>query len=242
MNKLDLEESKRFFNHRYQTEKDRDIKNFIGQLESLVEEINFESHMDFRRSFEERVHDFKKKNDKYPTIHFDQNILKNSQVEEINYVPKKQSLEKPVFENYEKIIPNGSKSICVVINTFDQLIDAIKCVLWSLENEPSTAIKIFQHILIMKDNKEVSFTKEDYENYTNDLISKATRNGQLYVQKDVIKGKTIWFYTNPTKKRLGYFLDGKLRTLRQIEKFYDIPRATLHNRLKKMSIDQAVKK
>ena len=76
MNKSDLEESKRFFNYRYQTEKDRDIKNFIGQLESLVEEIKFESHMDFRRSFEERVHDFKKKNDKYPTIHFDQNVLK----------------------------------------------------------------------------------------------------------------------------------------------------------------------
>jgi hypothetical protein len=168
--------------------------------------------------------------------------LKNNKVEELTYVPKKQSLEKPVFENYEKITPNGSKSICVIINSFDELIDAMKCVLWSLENEPSTAIKIFQHILIVRNNKKVSFTQEDYELYTNDLIREATRIGKLYVQKERIKGKVVYFYTNPTKKRMGYFLDGKLRTLRQIEKFYDIPFTTLYSRLKKMSIDQAVKK
>lgn len=237
-----FERCKEFFRSRYENENDKDVRNYYEELNSSFNENDFQDYMKFRGKVEQLIHDFKKKNDKYPTVQFDQNVLKNHQVQEINYVPKKQSLEKPVFENYEKIISNGSRSICVVINSFDELIDAMKCVLWSLDNEPSTSLKIFQHILIMKDNKEVPITREDYENYTNDLISKATRNGQLYVQKDVIKGKMIWFYTNPTKKRLGYFLDGKLRTLRQIEKFYDIPRATLHNRLKKMNIDQAVKK
>jgi hypothetical protein len=242
MNKSELEESKQFLNHRYETEKDKETKNYITQLYSLFEDMEFDNYMQFRGAVDERLSDFRKKNGKYPSSQFDQNKFTNNQVKEINYVPKKQSLEKPVFENYEKVISNGSREICLVIESFDQLIDAMKCVLWSLDNEPSTSLKIFQHILIVKDNKEVALTKEDYENYSNDLISKATRNGQLYVQKDLIKGKMIWFYTNPTKKRMGYFLDGKLRSLRQIEKFYDIPRATLHNRLKKMSIDEAVKK
>jgi hypothetical protein len=242
MNKSELEESKKFLNHRYETEKDRETKNYIAQLYSLFEDMEFDNHMQFRGAVDERLSDFRKKNGKYPSCQFDQNKFTNNQVKEINYVPKKQTLEKPVFENNEKIIANGSKSICVIINSFDELIDAMKCVLWSLENEPSTAIKIFQHLLIVKNNKKVSFTQEDYEQYTNDLIREATRTGQLYVQKERINGKTVYFYTNPTKRRMGHFLDGKLRTLRQIEKFYDIPFTTLHSRLKKMSIDQAVKK
>jgi hypothetical protein len=241
MNKSDIEESKRFFNHRYQTEKDRDIKKFIGQLESLVEEINFESFMHFRKTFEDRVFDFKKENGRVSIAYLENSKLDTNTYKEKVYEEKKETFQKLDFENYEKVETKGTKKIGVLINSFDELIDAIKCVLWSLDNEPSTIIKIFQHILVMKNNQRTSITQDDYE-ITNELIEEAVWNSNLYLQKKVINRKTIWFYSNPTDKRTGYFLDGKLRTLRQIEKYYDIPRATLHNRLKKMNIDQAVKK
>jgi hypothetical protein len=241
MKKLELEEYQAYFVSRFKSEKDKDVLKYVQELYQSFSEKDFESFIGFKGTVDGLIHDFKKKHNKYPTAQFDSNNFKNNKVQEITY-KKKQTIEKPDYENYEKIETLGSKQICLVINSFDQLIDAMKCILWSLNNEPSTSAKIFQHILISKDNKEIPITREDYDLYTNSLINKATRDGRLYVQKKLINGKTIWFYSNPTKKRYGYYLDGKLRTLRQIEKFYDIPFTTLHSRLKKMNIEQAVKK
>jgi hypothetical protein len=241
MNKSELEDGKRFLKHRYESENDRDIKNYIRQLDPLLEEMQNESFMQFRGTFEDLVNDFKKKNGKVNIAYLENSKLDNTAHQETVYQEKKTTFQKLDFENYEKVETKGTKQIGVVINSFDELIDAMKCVLWSLENEPSTIIKIFQHILVMKNNKRCPITQEDYE-ITNEIIEEAVWNSNLYLQKKVINRKTIWFYSNPSDKRFGYFLEGKLRTLRQIEKYYDIPRATLHNRLKKMNIDQAVKR
>jgi hypothetical protein len=241
MNKSELEDGKRFLNNRYESEKDRDTKNYIRQLDSLLEEMQNESFMQFRGTFEDLVNDYKKQNGKVNIAYLENSKLNTNTYQETVYEEKKQTFQKLDFENYEKVETKGTKQIGVIINSFDELIDAIKCVLWSLDNQPSTIIKIFQHILVMKNNKRCPITQEDYE-ITNELIEQAVWNSDLYLQKKVINRKTIWFYSNPNSKRMGYFLDGKLRTLRQIEKYYDIPFTTLHSRLKKMNIDQAVKR
>lgn len=241
MRESELENRRSFLNHRYQSEKDRDVKNYIRQLDFLLEEMQNESYMAFRGRIDELVAIYNRENGKVNIAYLENSKLDTTAHQETVYEGKKTTFQKLDFENYEKVETKGTKQIGVVINSFDELIDAMKCVLWSLDNEPSTIIKIFQHILVMKNNKRCPITQDDYE-ITNELIEEAVWNSNLYLQKKVINRKTIWFYSNPNDKRFGYFLDGKLRTLRQIEKYYDIPRATLHNRLKKMNISQAVKK
>ena len=134
------------------------------------------------------------------------------------------------------------KNVSITINSYSEFISAFKCLLWSFDNNPSSDSKIMEQIYINKDNVIIPILIDDNENYCQKLLEEATRNNNLFFQKIKINGQLVKFYNNPTNKRMGYFLDGKLRTLRDIEKKYNIPFTTLHSRLKKMNIDQAVKK
>ena len=112
--------------------------------------------MHFRKTFEDRVFDFKKENGRVNIAYLENSKLDTNTYKEKVYEEKKETFQKLDFENYEKVETKGTKKIGVLINSFDELIDAIKCVLWSLDNEPSTIIKIFQHILVMKNNQRTA--------------------------------------------------------------------------------------
>jgi hypothetical protein len=156
-------------------------------------------------------------------------------------VEKEHTKKISIAREEQQFIPSQEKNISITIGSYSELVDAMKCILWSLENNPSTIKKIFQHIYIKKDDEEIIIPESDYD-ITNKIISKAFRDNHFYVQKLQNNGISVWLYNNASNKRLGYFIDGKLRSVEWLSKFYDIPRTTIQSRLKKMNIEQAVKK
>lgn len=140
------------------------------------------------------------------------------------------------------VLTKATKRISISINSYSEFIAAFKCLLWTFNNNPSPDSKIIEHIYINKDDVRIPILLDDNENYCQKLLEEATNNNDLFFQKIKINGQVVKFYNNPTNKRMGYFINGKLLTLREIGKKYNIPFTTLHSRLKKMSIEQAVKK
>ncbi len=86
--------------------------------------------------------------------------------------------------------------ILIVINDLKELITAMKCVLFLLDNKPSTTKKIFSFIRIVNNKtvKEISY--DDY-NITNDLVYEAVSDKKLLLEKIEINGKCIYLYSNP---------------------------------------------
>jgi hypothetical protein len=233
----EIELSKNYLKRVFDQEKDQLVKNYIVSLQNQFNNLDLEDSLLFKIKLDDLVYTFKKSNNLISVISYSDNISFNKKVETI----KKSHIEKPNYQQQEKIEPTFQKFINITINSYDELIDAMKCILWSFENEPSTTKKIFQHIFIEKNGETILIPEEDYE-ITNKIISKATRDNKIYVEKHSNNGKLVFLYSNTSNKRTGFFLDGKLRTLRDISKFYDIAFTTLHSRLKKMNISQAIQK
>jgi hypothetical protein len=129
----------------------------------------------------------------------------------------------------------------IEIDSFDELIPAMKCILWNLDNEPTSVRNIFNRIKVLKNGTYEDILREDYE-LTNKLVSNASKDKQLVLEKQQISGKLVFLYRNPSNKRNGYFFDGKLVSLENLAKLIDINSTTLYMRLKKMSAKEALQK
>lgn len=238
MKDQEIEESKNYLRKVFYQEKDKVVKDYIVSIQNQFIDSDFLDPAYFKIKLDNLVYNFKKSNNLISVISYSDKIPFQKKVDDIKIRKK----EKIAIQRTDDIyVPSKQKNISITINSYLELVDAMKCILWSLDNNPSTIKKIFQHIYIKKDGEEIVIPEDDYE-ITNKIVSQAYRDNLFYVQKLSNNGKIVWLYNNPSNKRLGYFIDGKIRSVEWLSKFYDIPRTTIQSRLKKMNIDQAVKK
>jgi hypothetical protein len=131
------------------------------------------------------------------------------------------------------------KSFEKIINSYDELIPAMQCLLWSMNNEPNTNLTLYKYIKF-NDNGDIrSLNQNDYQ-YLNPIIRSAPSLGLLSLEKILVNDKEVWLYSNPSKYRNGWFFDGKLRHLRELEMLTGISKSTLYKRLSTMSLKNAI--
>lgn len=103
------------------------------------------------------------------------------------------------FYEREKMAKNSSPDeILIVIKDYSQLVSAMKCVLFLLDNKASTTKKIFSYIRIFNDKKAYEISYQDYH-ITNELVYEAVVDKNLILEKVEINGKTIYLYSNPMR-------------------------------------------
>jgi hypothetical protein len=166
--------------------------------------------------------------------------------EDLIYVQDPENIVTPNLNSNRKvsqkeITKSSKKDYILEIETFHELVPAIKCILWNLDNEPTSIRNIFNRIKVCKDGAYKDISKEDYE-VTNKLVSNASKDKELVLEKQQISGKIVFLYRNPSNKRNGYFFDGKLVSLENLAKLSEINSTTLYMRLKKMSAKEALQK
>lgn len=225
---------------KYLEKKKREAQNnqilkFIKGLE--FQDSDYYDNTKFKILLDSKIYDFEKANDLIQVTYY---VQKNSD----NQVKTSEPMQKKKIpiQNEDQVFETAkTRNVKLTIQNYNELIDAMRCILWSLGNNPSTVKKIFQHIFIFRDGERINIPEEDYH-ITNKIISDASYDDIFYVQKTHISGKQVWLYNNPSNKRLGYFYNGKIRSIESLSKYYDIPRTTIQSRLKKMSIDKALQK
>ena len=126
-----------------------------------------------------------------------------------------------------------------IINSYDELIPAMKCLLWSMNNKPHTNLSLYKYIKYNDNGTIRSFNQDDYQ-YLNPIIRSAPSQGLLDLEKRLLNDKQVWFYTNPSKTREGWFYEGKLRHLTELETLTGISKSALYNRLSIMSLKNAI--
>jgi hypothetical protein len=151
------------------------------------------------------------------------------------------------FKNKEVLSPIGeikpenvniqkSNDFYVVVQKPDDFIPAIKDILWKLNNKPSTTATILKHIYLLKNEtmKPYLETVDDKYKFINSVFRLATHKGDidLFIQKSKT-GKDIYLYKNKTDKRYGYYLDGKLHSLKELSAMCGVGIATIQKRLSK---------
>jgi hypothetical protein len=156
----------------------------------------------------------------------------------------KNTTENDLFDSYEASYSNSNVKTeiqyVLTIEKEEQIVEAIKDILWYLGNVPSTSKKILNHINILDhDGFPRNISSEDYI-WTNKYFKIALNNKDLNLGKINDKDKSIWLYSNPTNKRTGYFYKGKLLTLSELSNMHGVDRKTIFKRLKKMSIEKAI--
>lgn len=103
------------------------------------------------------------------------------------------------FYEREKMAKNSSPDeILIVIKDYSQLVSAMKCVLFLLDNKASTTKKIFSYIRIFNDKKAYEISYQDYH-ITNELVYEAVVDKNLILEKVEINGKIIYLYSNPMR-------------------------------------------
>jgi len=107
------------------------------------------------------------------------------------------------------------KSFEKIINSYDELIPAMQCLLWSMNNEPNTNLTLYKYIKFNDNGNIRSLNQNDYQ-YLNPIIRSAPSLGLLSLEKRLVNDKEVWLYTNPSKLREGWFYKGKLRSFRDL--------------------------
>ncbi len=166
--------------------------------------------------------------------------------EDCVYIPDPDHIVTPKPNNNRKvsqkeITKSSKKEFILEIESFDELVPAIKCILWNLDNEPTSIRNIFNRIRVFREGSYQEIIKEDYET-TNKIVSLATKSKELVLEKHQISDKSVFLYRNPSNKRNGYFYDGKLVSLENLCKLSGLGSTTLYMRLKKMSVKEALQK
>ena len=158
-----------------------------------------------------------------------------------------------IEETYDDTKIKKTKTIIHMVEKDTDIIPALKCILWSLNNKPKT-IKDLLTYLIKKDKNgtylpylewiEKEYGKDNYNRYdeVNNALNKAVCESQLYLDK--IKGRTnkqVWLYSNPTNKRQGYYYRGKLWKLKELSNINGVKEGTIQRRFQTLSIEQSIK-
>jgi hypothetical protein len=152
-------------------------------------------------------------------------------------------LEDPIKVEIEII---KTKSNFLTILNYSELIPAIKCILWSLDNKPKTTIDLLSHIMIRTEKGVILPLLDTIEgnNYTesNNALNMAISTDLLHTHRFKNKnGKWVFLYYNPTNKRQGYFYKGELWKLKDLSEINNVKMGTIQRRFQKMSIENAIK-
>lgn len=180
-------------------------------------------------------------------VKYDENgKIKNSKTD-TNSIPEKQSsllgfLEDPIVKNIEF---KKTKPIVLSIDNYSELIPAIKCILWSLDNEPKTKKDLLSNVIIRTENNVYlplldTITEEDYTE-VNNAFNMAISTDLLHFQKFKRNYKWVYLYYNPTNKRQGYFYKGELWKLKDLSEINNVKMGTIQRRFQKMKIQNAIK-
>lgn len=160
----------------------------------------------------------------------------NAKVRFSNLGNGSQHITSPLMEVYD----NNKKDPSLVVNSYLEVPFAMKCILWSLNNEPCTTAKLYSFISYNENGIERKFTTEEYKTFLNPIIEDAVKKKLLMLKKQEKDGKNVFLYSNPTDKRIGYFYDGKLLTTSDIAETIGINENTLRTRLRKYGIRKAI--
>lgn len=128
----------------------------------------------------------------------------------------------------------------LLVNSYQEVPLAMKCILWSLDNEPSTTGQLYSYIELIENGSKRKFTKEEYQNILNPIIDQAVKDKVLMLKKVPKDGKNLYLYYNASNKRTGYFFDGKLYSVPEISLKTGINENTLYYRLSRYDIYKAV--
>lgn len=164
------------------------------------------------------------------TKHTSQPIMKNQE-------PKSTFNNQRVTASKILEIKQTTKDLVLLVSSYEEVPLAMKCILWSLNNEPQTTAKLYSYIYLIENGSKRKFTKDDYQ-FLNLIIDKAStpNDGRLKLEKIKKDGKEVWLYSNPSKKRIGWFYDGKLWSRAELSKETGINENTLYSRLAKNDI------
>jgi hypothetical protein len=171
--------------------------------------------------------------------------IKNSKTH-TNTIPEKQLsigfLEDPIVNITEC---KKTKPVVLSIDNYLELIPAIKCILWSLDNEPKTKKDLLSNVMIRTENNVYlplldTITEEDYTE-VNNAFNMAISTDLLHFQKFKKSYKWVYLYYNPTDKRQGYFYKGELYKLKDLSEINNVKMGTIQRRFQKMKIENAIK-
>ena len=242
-------------------------ENFIKFLKENFDECfpvqYFENFGWIKFRFDDLKYDFENGNDlfanqkTYPVFGVEEDSIDLYDWDLSNGCEKDDDKQKTLFIKKEELQPvlknkrvtqtqiakdnNLKKDLDIIINNFDELIPAMKCLLWTMNNQAQTIKKLFSHIYILENDNKRAIQTGDYE-ITNELIKQATKQRLIHLEKTSTEGKNVFLYKNPSNKRQGYFYEGKLRSLDDLVIISGIGRSTLSMRLRKMNTLKALNK
>lgn len=177
---------------------------------------------------------------------FNDDILSNEKNELEKYIQtlfsSYQKKSSDIVFKEENEYPDLNNVFVVVEDEIDY-INAIKEVLWQLNNVPSTAKKILMHIAKINTDGHLELISEKDYPVTNKIFSISCFNDLLKCEKTISKnGKTVYLYKNPTDKRKGFYYKGKLLSLNQLSLINNVPVITIQKRLSRgMKLENAIK-
>jgi hypothetical protein len=137
-------------------------------------------------------------------------------------------------------IENNKKDLELLVSSYDQVPLAMKCILWSLKNEPQTTYSLYSNIQFIENGSKRKFSTEEYKNILNPIIEQAVKDNVLMLKKVPKDGKNVFLYYNPSNKRIGYFFDGKLYSVPELSLLTGVNENTLYYRLAKYNIYKAI--
>lgn len=154
--------------------------------------------------------------------------------------PKSKSVNTKVSASKIVDLDNTNKDLLLLVKKYEEVPLAMKCILWSLKNEPQTTFALYSNIEFLENNSKRKFTSDEYKNILNPIIDQAVKNKILELKIVSKDNKKVYLYSNPSNKRIGYFYDGKLWSVKELSIMTGINENTLYSRLVKYDIYKAI--
>ena len=137
-------------------------------------------------------------------------------------------------------ISNPKKDLLLLVKSYQEVPIAMKCILWSLRNEPQTTYSLYSNIEFIDGVSKRKFNSDEYKNILNPIIDQAVKDKILDLKILSKDNKKVYLYSNPSNKRIGYFYDGKLWSVKELSIKTGINENTLYSRLVKYDIYKAI--
>jgi hypothetical protein len=137
-------------------------------------------------------------------------------------------------------IEHLKKDLLLFVKSYEEVPIAMKCILWSLKNEPQTTYALYSNIQFIDGDIKRKFTSDEYKNILNPIIDRAVKDKILDLKIIPKDNKKVYLYSNPSNKRIGYFYEGKLCSVKELSINSGINENTLYSRLLKSDIYKAM--
>jgi hypothetical protein len=164
----------------------------------------------------------------------------DERLDSIPFEEQDKELQKQAIKRKNRrVLEKKKKDISITIENMEiDLIPAMKCTLWSMDNKPSTTYDIYKH-LVYEGKRLSEFTREEHITFGTDKVRICNEFFVDSSSKDRF-GKTLYLYSNPTDKRQGYFWKGHMYTLKELSELSGVLPVTIHRRFDKMSMEKSL--